>query len=120
MLKTATDSRLSQEEAIPRASGPKSDRNIVHRDVPKFSKFRHSEACAEEFRDTVRRFASFVVRMIWKREKVEAFGAYRRAIIKELEGLPGNLVVYKMREILKRIQKTVLVEAIELKKELRL
>ncbi|GJR17023.1 hypothetical protein Tco_0965550 [Tanacetum coccineum] len=45
---------------------------------------------------------------------------YRRAIIEELERLPGNLVAYKTREHLKRIQKAVLVEVIELKKELRL
>ncbi|GJZ45469.1 zinc finger, GRF-type containing protein [Tanacetum coccineum] len=42
----------------------------------------------------------------------------RRAIIEELERLPGNLVAYKTREHLKRIQKAVLVEVIELKKEL--
>ncbi|GJT91400.1 hypothetical protein Tco_1080245 [Tanacetum coccineum] len=45
---------------------------------------------------------------------------YRRTIIEELEHLPGNLVANKMREHLKRIQKAVLVEVIELKKELRL
>ncbi|GJT07041.1 zinc finger, GRF-type containing protein [Tanacetum coccineum] len=45
---------------------------------------------------------------------------YRRAIIEELERLPRNLVTYKTREHLKRIQKAVLVEVIELKKELRL
>ncbi|GJV46542.1 hypothetical protein Tco_1431078 [Tanacetum coccineum] len=45
---------------------------------------------------------------------------YRRVIIEELERLSGNLVAYKMREYLKRIQKAVLVEVIELKKELRL
>ncbi|GJX90939.1 hypothetical protein Tco_0344265 [Tanacetum coccineum] len=42
------------------------------------------------------------------------------AIIEELERLPGNLVAYKMREDLKRIQKAVLIKVIELKKELRL
>ncbi|GJU54357.1 hypothetical protein Tco_1228071, partial [Tanacetum coccineum] len=45
---------------------------------------------------------------------------YRRVIIEELERLPGNLVAYKTREHLKRIQKVVLVEVIEPKKELRL
>ncbi|GJR31576.1 zinc finger, GRF-type containing protein [Tanacetum coccineum] len=45
---------------------------------------------------------------------------YRRAIIEELERLSGNLVAYKLREHLKRIQKAILVEVIELKKELRL
>ncbi|GJU43125.1 hypothetical protein Tco_1200391 [Tanacetum coccineum] len=45
---------------------------------------------------------------------------YRRAIIEELERLSRNLVAYKTREHLKRIQKAVLVEVIELKKELRL
>ncbi|GJR18623.1 hypothetical protein Tco_0967150 [Tanacetum coccineum] len=45
---------------------------------------------------------------------------YRRAIIEELERLPGNLVACKTREHLKRIQKAVFVEVIELKKELRL
>ncbi|GJZ21918.1 hypothetical protein Tco_0558957 [Tanacetum coccineum] len=45
---------------------------------------------------------------------------YRRAIIEELERLPGNLVAYKTREHLKRIQKAVLVEVIELRKELLL
>ncbi|GKD67507.1 hypothetical protein Tco_1309615 [Tanacetum coccineum] len=45
---------------------------------------------------------------------------YRRAIIEDLERLPRNLVAYKTREHLKRIQKAVLVEVIELKKELRL
>ncbi|GJY53264.1 hypothetical protein Tco_0444928 [Tanacetum coccineum] len=45
---------------------------------------------------------------------------YRRAIIEELEGLPGNLVACKTTEHLKRIQKAVFVEVIELKKELRL
>ncbi|GJS75718.1 hypothetical protein Tco_0725599 [Tanacetum coccineum] len=44
----------------------------------------------------------------------------RRAIIEELERLSGNLVVCKTREHLKRIQKDVFVEVIELKKELRL
>ncbi|GKA78762.1 hypothetical protein Tco_0785299 [Tanacetum coccineum] len=45
---------------------------------------------------------------------------YRRAIIEELERLPRNLVAYKTMEHLKRIQKVVFVEVIELKKELRL
>ncbi|GKD00576.1 zinc finger, GRF-type containing protein [Tanacetum coccineum] len=45
---------------------------------------------------------------------------YRRAIIEELECLSGNLVACKTREHLKRIQKAVFVEVIELKKELRL
>ncbi|GJU53359.1 hypothetical protein Tco_1227073 [Tanacetum coccineum] len=45
---------------------------------------------------------------------------YRHAIIKELERLPGNLLAYKTREDLKRIQKAVLIKVIELKKELRL
>ncbi|GJV41730.1 transcription factor MYB44-like protein [Tanacetum coccineum] len=45
---------------------------------------------------------------------------YRRAIIQELECLPGNLVACKTREHLKCIQKAVFVEVIELKKELRL
>ncbi|GKA76624.1 zinc finger, GRF-type containing protein [Tanacetum coccineum] len=45
---------------------------------------------------------------------------YRRAIIEELERLPGNLVACKTREHLKRIQKAVFVEVIEPKKELRL
>nr|GFA47667.1 hypothetical protein [Tanacetum cinerariifolium] len=45
---------------------------------------------------------------------------YRRAIIKELEHLPGNFMAYKTREHLKRIQKAVLDDVIELKKELRL
>ncbi|GJS61800.1 hypothetical protein Tco_0656584 [Tanacetum coccineum] len=45
---------------------------------------------------------------------------YRLAIIEELKHLPGNLVAYKTREHLKHIQKAVLVEVIELKKELRL
>ncbi|GKA77915.1 zinc finger, GRF-type containing protein [Tanacetum coccineum] len=45
---------------------------------------------------------------------------YRRAIIQELERLPGNLVACKTREHLKCIQKAVFVEVIELKKELRL
>ncbi|GJS01116.1 hypothetical protein Tco_0317624 [Tanacetum coccineum] len=44
----------------------------------------------------------------------------RRVIIEELKRLPINLVAYKMREHLKHIQKAVLVEVIELKKELRL
>ncbi|GJT77059.1 hypothetical protein Tco_1043784 [Tanacetum coccineum] len=43
---------------------------------------------------------------------------YRRAIIEELERLPRNLMAYKTREHLKRIQKTVLVEVLELEKEL--
>ncbi|GKC79968.1 zinc finger, GRF-type containing protein [Tanacetum coccineum] len=45
---------------------------------------------------------------------------YRRSIIEELEHLPRNFVAYKTREHLKRIQKAVLVEVIELKKESRL
>ncbi|GKA30419.1 zinc finger, GRF-type containing protein [Tanacetum coccineum] len=45
---------------------------------------------------------------------------YRRAIIEELERLPGNLVACKTTEHLKRIQKAVFVEVIDLKKELRL
>ncbi|GJS93679.1 zinc finger, GRF-type containing protein, partial [Tanacetum coccineum] len=45
---------------------------------------------------------------------------YRRAIIEELERFPGNLVACKMTEHLKRIQKAVFVEVIDLKKELRL
>ncbi|GJS67215.1 zinc finger, GRF-type containing protein [Tanacetum coccineum] len=44
----------------------------------------------------------------------------RRAIIEELERLPRNLVACKTREHLKRVQKVVFVEVIELKKELRL
>nr|GEW00393.1 hypothetical protein [Tanacetum cinerariifolium] len=45
---------------------------------------------------------------------------YRLAVIEELERLSRNLVAYKMREHHKPIQKAVLVEVIELKKELRL
>nr|GEW48205.1 hypothetical protein [Tanacetum cinerariifolium] len=45
---------------------------------------------------------------------------YRRAIIEELERLPGNLVACKTTEHLKRIQKDVFIEVIDLKKELRL
>ncbi|GKE67406.1 hypothetical protein Tco_1521567 [Tanacetum coccineum] len=45
---------------------------------------------------------------------------YRYVIIEELECLPVNLVSCKMTEHLKRIQKAVFVEVIELKKELRL
>nr|GEW44578.1 hypothetical protein [Tanacetum cinerariifolium] len=45
---------------------------------------------------------------------------YRRAIIQELERFPRDLVVYKTREHLKRIQKAIFVKVIELKKELRL
>nr|GEV15174.1 zinc finger, GRF-type [Tanacetum cinerariifolium] len=45
---------------------------------------------------------------------------YRSAIIEELERLLGNLVAYKTTEHLKRIQKAVFVEVIDLKKELRL
>ncbi|GJR82703.1 hypothetical protein Tco_0153488 [Tanacetum coccineum] len=45
---------------------------------------------------------------------------YRHAIIEELEHLPRNLVAYKTREHLKRIQNAVLVEVIELTKELGL
>nr|GEV03352.1 hypothetical protein [Tanacetum cinerariifolium] len=44
----------------------------------------------------------------------------RCAIIEELERLPGNLVACKTTEHLKRIQKAVFVEIIDLKKELRL
>ncbi|GJR33302.1 hypothetical protein Tco_0822931 [Tanacetum coccineum] len=44
----------------------------------------------------------------------------RCARIEKLERLLGNLVAYKTREHLRRIQKAVLVEVIELKKELRL
>ncbi|GJU70374.1 hypothetical protein Tco_1256633 [Tanacetum coccineum] len=42
---------------------------------------------------------------------------YRHAIIEELERLPRNLVAYKTRKDLKRIQKAVLIKVIELKKE---
>nr|GEU59301.1 GDSL esterase/lipase At3g26430-like [Tanacetum cinerariifolium] len=45
---------------------------------------------------------------------------YRRAIIEELERLPRNLMACKTTEHLKRIQKAVFVEVIDLKKELRL
>ncbi|GJZ63053.1 zinc finger, GRF-type containing protein [Tanacetum coccineum] len=45
---------------------------------------------------------------------------YRHAIIEELLHLPRNLVAYKTTEHLKRIQKAVFVEVIDLKKELRL
>ncbi|GKC84790.1 hypothetical protein Tco_1140507 [Tanacetum coccineum] len=45
---------------------------------------------------------------------------YRHAIIEELECSPGNLVAYKMREDIKRIQKAIMIKVIELKKELRL
>ncbi|GJX70345.1 zinc finger, GRF-type containing protein [Tanacetum coccineum] len=45
---------------------------------------------------------------------------YRHAIIEELEHLLGNLVAYKTREDLKRIQKAVMIKVIELKKELHL
>ncbi|GJZ01102.1 hypothetical protein Tco_0519063 [Tanacetum coccineum] len=45
---------------------------------------------------------------------------YRRAIIEKLEQLSGNLVACKTTEHLKRIQKAVFVEVIDLKKELRL
>nr|GEY86463.1 zinc finger, GRF-type [Tanacetum cinerariifolium] len=45
---------------------------------------------------------------------------YRFAIIEELERLLGNLVACKTTEHLKRIQKAVFVEVIDLKKELRL
>ncbi|GJT67921.1 hypothetical protein Tco_1419718 [Tanacetum coccineum] len=41
-------------------------------------------------------------------------------VIEELERLPGNLVACKTTEHLKRIQKAVFVEVIDLKKELRL
>ncbi|GJX37819.1 hypothetical protein Tco_0251122 [Tanacetum coccineum] len=43
---------------------------------------------------------------------------YRRAIIEERERLSGNFVACKMTEHLKRIQKAVFVEVIDLKKEL--
>ncbi|GJS52933.1 hypothetical protein Tco_0626295 [Tanacetum coccineum] len=45
---------------------------------------------------------------------------YRCVIIEELECLPVNLVACKTTEHLKRIQKAIFVEVIELKKELRL
>nr|GEY77423.1 hypothetical protein [Tanacetum cinerariifolium] len=45
---------------------------------------------------------------------------YRRAIIEELEHLSGNLVACKTTKQLRRIQKAVFVEVIDLKKELRL
>nr|GEY94115.1 hypothetical protein [Tanacetum cinerariifolium] len=45
---------------------------------------------------------------------------YRRAIIEELEHLPGNLVACKMMKHLKHIQKAAFVEVIDLKKELHL
>ncbi|GJU74249.1 zinc finger, GRF-type containing protein [Tanacetum coccineum] len=45
---------------------------------------------------------------------------YRRAITEDLERLPRSLVACKTTEHLKRIQKAVLVEVIDLKKELRL
>ncbi|GJV90712.1 hypothetical protein Tco_1538525 [Tanacetum coccineum] len=44
----------------------------------------------------------------------------RRAIIEELERLRGNFVACKTTEHLKRIQKAVFIEVIDLKKELRL
>ncbi|GKC99440.1 zinc finger, GRF-type containing protein [Tanacetum coccineum] len=44
----------------------------------------------------------------------------RRAIIEELERLSGNFVACKTTEHLKRIQKAIFVEVIDLKKELRL
>ncbi|GJW99366.1 hypothetical protein Tco_0183280 [Tanacetum coccineum] len=44
----------------------------------------------------------------------------RRAIIEELECLLGNFVAYKTTEHLKRIQKAIFVEVIDLKKEFRL
>ncbi|GKF80877.1 hypothetical protein Tco_0239479, partial [Tanacetum coccineum] len=44
----------------------------------------------------------------------------RRAIIEELERLSGNFMVCKTTEHLKRIQKAVFVEVIDLKKELHL
>ncbi|GJY12927.1 zinc finger, GRF-type containing protein [Tanacetum coccineum] len=44
----------------------------------------------------------------------------RRAIIEELERLLGNFVVCMTTEHLKRIQKAIFVEAIDLKKELHL
>nr|GEU85375.1 hypothetical protein [Tanacetum cinerariifolium] len=45
---------------------------------------------------------------------------YSRAMIEELERLSGNVEACKTTEHLKRIQKAVLVEVIDLKKELRL
>nr|GEW55451.1 hypothetical protein [Tanacetum cinerariifolium] len=45
---------------------------------------------------------------------------YRRAIIEERERLPRNFVSCKTTEHLKRIQKAVFIEVIDLKKELRL
>ncbi|GJZ54525.1 hypothetical protein Tco_0609410 [Tanacetum coccineum] len=45
---------------------------------------------------------------------------YRHVIIEELERLPINLIAYKTREDLKRIQNVFLIKVIELKKELRL
>ncbi|GJS46013.1 hypothetical protein Tco_0596134, partial [Tanacetum coccineum] len=45
---------------------------------------------------------------------------HRFTIIEELERLSKNLVAYKTREDLKRIQKVDLINVIELKKELRL
>ncbi|GJX87321.1 hypothetical protein Tco_0339335 [Tanacetum coccineum] len=45
---------------------------------------------------------------------------YRRVIIEELERLSRNLVACKTTEHLKRIQKAIFVEVIDLKKELRL
>ncbi|GJZ93719.1 hypothetical protein Tco_0665922 [Tanacetum coccineum] len=45
---------------------------------------------------------------------------YRHVIIEELERLPRNLIAYKTRDDLKRIQNVVLIKVIELKKELRL
>ncbi|GJT06627.1 hypothetical protein Tco_0841089 [Tanacetum coccineum] len=53
-----------------------------------------------------------------KQEDLLASVNYRRAIIEELERLLGNLVAYKTRKHLKRIQKAVFVEVVELKKEL--
>nr|GEX73535.1 hypothetical protein [Tanacetum cinerariifolium] len=55
-----------------------------------------------------------------KQRKLLKFLIIRRAIIEELERLPRNLEACKTTEHLKRIQKAVLVEVIELKKELHL
>ncbi|GJT90302.1 hypothetical protein Tco_1079147 [Tanacetum coccineum] len=40
----------------------------------------------------------------------------RRAFIEELESLPGNLVVYKTRAELKRLQKDDLIKVMEMRK----
>ncbi|GJT68844.1 hypothetical protein Tco_1020324 [Tanacetum coccineum] len=59
-------------------------------------------------------------RFVHLEELTQTQGEAQHAIIEELERLPGNLVAYKTREDLKRIQKAVLIKVIELKKELRL